>query len=128
MRFFIVCFALIVSISISGCERGLTNSQPATATTQSVSPPKPALTFSIQPDKVAPGASATLTWSTTNATSVSIDNGVGTVALSGSLSIDAKTSKTFTATATGPGGHDPTHGGSDRSLIAVYRRSCLSRG
>lgn len=104
MRFSLVCFAVIVSISISGCERGLTNSQPTTATTQSVSPPNPALTFSIQPDKVAPGASATLTWSTTNATSVTIDKGIGAVALSGSVSIDAKTSETFTATATGPGG------------------------
>lgn len=104
MRLFIASFAVFLSFSISGCGRGLANSQPSAATTQSVSPPLPSLSFSIQPDKVAPGASVTLAWSTKNATSVSIDNGIGTVAPSGSLSINAKTSETFTATATGPAG------------------------
>lgn len=64
----------------------------------------PSVSFTISPSTVAVGESFTLTWSTTNATSVSI--GGTTEALSGSLvrSISVAGISTYTLTAIGPGG------------------------
>ena len=45
--------------------------------------------------------SPTLSWSTTNATSASIDQGIGAVAPSGSLTVSPGTTTTYTITATG---------------------------
>lgn len=104
MRFTLHCFLVVVCFYISGCARGIASSVPSSSGSQIASIAAPTLTFSIQPDKVAQGGSATLTWSTTNATTVTINNGIGTVSASGSTSITPTTSQTFTATATGPGG------------------------
>jgi peptidoglycan-associated lipoprotein len=49
------------------------------------------------------GQSATLAWTTTNASSASIA-GIGTVAISGSQSVSPARSSTYTITATGAGG------------------------
>jgi peptidoglycan-associated lipoprotein len=46
----------------------------------------------------------TLRWSSTNATSLNIDQGVGTVAPEGSNTVTPSSSITYTITATGPGG------------------------
>src|SRR3977135_695545 len=64
----------------------------------------PALTVTAQPTSVILGSSTALTWSSTNATSVSFDNGVGQVALSGSKSEIPPVTTTYHGTATGPGG------------------------
>ncbi len=56
------------------------------------------------PTTITLGNSATLTWSTTNATSVSIDNGIGTVAASGSTTVSPAATTTYTLTATGSSG------------------------
>lgn len=50
------------------------------------------------------GGSSTLTWSTTNATDVSINHGVGNVADDGSQSVNVTDDITYTLTASGPGG------------------------
>src|SRR5579864_170623 len=63
----------------------------------------PTITFSAQPSSVAPGASAVLSWSTSNATSVSIA-GVGTFGASGSTNVTPASTTAYAATATGPGG------------------------
>jgi len=77
----------------------------ATATvTVSGTSPAPTATLTANPTSITSGQSSTLMWSTTNATSVSIDNGVGTVATSGSKSVSPAATTTYTLTATGPGG------------------------
>src|SRR5579864_8966845 len=63
----------------------------------------PTITFSAQPSSVAPGASAVLSWSTSNATSVSIA-GIGTFGASGSTNVTPASTTAYAATATGPGG------------------------
>jgi hypothetical protein len=63
----------------------------------------PTVQFSASPTTVQAGQSATLTWSTTNATSVSIDQGIGTVAASGTQSVSPTQTTTYTLTATGGG-------------------------
>ena len=64
----------------------------------------PTAALSASPTSISSGGSSTLTWSTTNATSVSIDNGVGTVPASGTISVLPAATTTYTLTATGPGG------------------------
>ncbi len=69
-----------------------------------VTPQAPACTLSASPNSIQQGGSSTLTWTTSNATSVSIDNGIGGVATGGSYVVAPSQSTTYTLTATGPGG------------------------
>jgi hypothetical protein len=64
----------------------------------------PGITFTASPGSIAFGSSSTLTWSTTNATSVSIDNGIGTVSSSGNQVVSPARTTIYRLTATGPGG------------------------
>src|SRR5216684_6035485 len=66
--------------------------------------PLPAITFAATPSTVPAGHSSTLSWTTTNATSVSIDNGIGSQALYGSVAVSPTVTTTYTLTAIGPGG------------------------
>jgi hypothetical protein len=67
------------------------------------SAPMPAVTFSAQPSSIVAGASAVLSWTATNATSVSVA-GVGTFGPTGTATVTPASTVTYTATATGPGG------------------------
>jgi hypothetical protein len=62
------------------------------------------VSISATPDTIQVGQSATLSWSSTNADSVSIDQGIGNVVLSGSITVSPTQSTTYTISATGPGG------------------------
>lgn len=68
--------------------------------------PSPTITsFTATPGAIASGQSATLSWSVTGASSVSINNGVGTVApTSGSVSVSPTATTTYTLTATNASG------------------------
>src|SRR5437588_2009367 len=112
MRLAVLPLVVGLCLWISGCARGLPDlatSSSGNSGNQTASTSAPTLAFSIQPDKIPQGGSATLTWSSTNATTVTINNGIGNVAPSGSLSIVASASQSFTATATGPGGTTAEH-------------------
>jgi hypothetical protein len=62
--------------------------------------------FSASPTTLpAGGGNVTLTWATTNATGVSINQGVGAVAADGSKIVAVTATKTFTLTAVGTGGN-----------------------
>ena len=72
-----------------------------------VSPRPPTASLSVDPEEIFnPGDSATLTWSTSDATSAEIDEGVGSVTpvADGSTTVYPDTTTTYTLTATGPGG------------------------
>jgi hypothetical protein len=56
--------------------------------------------FALNPDTIEEGESSTLSWSTSNATSVSIDQGIGTVAPAGTTSVSPTESTVYTITAT----------------------------
>lgn len=66
----------------------------------------PGGTLSATPSSITVGSSALLVWTTTDATSIVIDNGVGGVSpvAGGSVSVSPVTTTTYTATITGPGG------------------------
>jgi phospholipase C len=69
----------------------------------------PTITMNVSPTVVASGQNTTLSWTSTNATSVSISpsilgDDVTSTALSGSVAVVPTTTTTYTATATGVGG------------------------
>lgn len=80
------------------------NGTATSAATVTVHANPPTAKLTAAPTSITVGNSSTLTWSTTNATSVSIDNGIGTVADSGSTTVSPATTTTYTLTATGSGG------------------------
>jgi uncharacterized repeat protein (TIGR03803 family) len=79
----------------------------ATASATLTVVPAPTLSISVSPTTVAPGAAATLTWSTTNAAScVAANAWSGSVATSGSQNVTPSTAGnySYTLTCTGIGG------------------------
>lgn len=85
---------------------------PPAAKTVEPEPPKPAplppaaptITLSAQPSTIMKGQSTVLSWQATNAVSVELDGGIGTVAHSGQKTLTPSSSVTYTAKATGAGG------------------------
>lgn len=69
-------------------------------------PPKaaPVCTLTAEPTTVEKGQSATLSWTSQNATDLDLEPGVGKVQASGSQSVTPDDSTTYTLTATGEGG------------------------
>jgi len=64
----------------------------------------PVLKFSANPAEIPPGQCSTLTWSSTNVTKATIDQGVGDVAASGSKQVCPTGTTQYLMTATGTGG------------------------
>ncbi len=101
--------ATVSGATISGTIVG-NNSVPGesltfTVTRSSSGTPAPTITsFMGTPSTITAGGSAILSWSTTNATGVSIDNGIGIQPASGSAGISPKKSTTYVLTAMGLGG------------------------
>jgi peptidoglycan-associated lipoprotein len=101
--------AMLLSLSLAGvvaivggCKKKVASVPPAQTTPAPTA--QPTVTLSASPTTVNPGASVTLTWSSTSATDVSIDPGVGRVAVEGSTPVTPTESTTYVATANGPGG------------------------
>jgi RHS repeat-associated protein len=76
----------------------------ATATAQVTVINPPTVQISASPETITKGGSATLTWSSTNAEQATIDQGIGTVPVSGSITITPTQTTTYTIIVTGPGG------------------------
>ena len=77
------------------------------ATVNVTTPPPPAAptaTLAASPASIQRGQCATLTWSATNATSTAIDQGIGSVAPSGSRQVCPSSNTNYVLTATGAGG------------------------
>ena len=89
----------------------LVASRPGRETRQSVRisvaapvPDPPVASLTAQPNTIERGGGTTLTWSTTNATSVRLEPGVGTVAASGSRRVTPTGDQTYQLVVTGTGG------------------------
>lgn len=94
----LVCFA-------SGCKKKAPAPPPPPPAPVAPPPaPAPTVTLSADPTSIERGQSSTLSWSSTNATNVSIDQGIGDVSTSGSRSVSPSSSTTYTVTAKGEGG------------------------
>ncbi len=77
---------------------------PAAAPAPPPPPPQPTVTLQATPANVQRWQSATLRWSSTNATSLTLAPGVGMVSPEGDTSVTPTDSTTYTITAMGPGG------------------------
>ncbi|MGB7761734.1 MAG: OmpA family protein [Bryobacteraceae bacterium] len=64
--------------------------------------------FSVSPSSIAIGGQATLSWTTTNATTVSISQGIGSVAANGSTTVSPAATTVYTISATGTDGNTVT--------------------
>jgi peptidoglycan-associated lipoprotein len=102
MKWTLLVLALAAMVVVGGCKKKTAPAAPEAATPP---PPvaQPVATLSVSPDSIQRGDSATLTWSTQNATSVNID-GIGGVSPSGTQSVSPASSTTYHLTAQGAGG------------------------
>jgi peptidoglycan-associated lipoprotein len=94
---------LLATIFTVGCKK---KPVPATPTPAPVAPApaQPTVTLSADPASINRGDSSTLSWTSTNATQLTIAPGVGTVNAEGTTSVTPSDSTTYTVTASGPGG------------------------
>ncbi len=92
--------AVLVGL-VGGCKHKVAASAPAPTPAPT---PEPTVTINAAPDTLNSGQSTTLSWSSTNATDLSIDPSVGKVSPQGSTPVNPSGSTTYTITATGPGG------------------------
>lgn len=98
-KYFLSCFFLILPLVV-GC-RGLSgNSQ----LSKDAAAPKPTISMSVNPTAVNAGGAATLTWSTTDATSVAIAPNLGAFGPIGHVQVIPNATTTYSAVATGSGG------------------------
>ena len=101
-RRYAVLFSLFAFAAfISGCKKNVAATPPAAAPAPT---PQPTVTLNASPASVSPGQTVTLSWSSTNATDLDIEPGIGKVAPQGSTPANPTQTTTYTITATGPGG------------------------
>jgi len=110
-RLVFLCLALSLALFVAGCKKKAPPAPPPPPPTPA---PAPAPTtpaapvvnqFTAEPSNIQRGESSTLRWSISGSvTSVSINNGVGTVQANGSRTVNPANSTTYTLSATGPGG------------------------
>ena len=102
LRMFALLLGLILTgVLMGGCKKKVAATPPAPPPPP---PEQPTVTLNASPTSVNPGGSVTLSWSSTNATDLDIEPGVGKVAPQGSTPVNPTTSTTYTITATGAGG------------------------
>jgi hypothetical protein len=82
----------------------MANDEQPIAASQPTPPASPSVVLSASPASAQAGQLVTLTWSSTNATSINLEPLVGRVATQGSAKVRPSQSTTYTVTATGPGG------------------------
>lgn len=103
LRTFATLVALLAfGAFMAGCKKQVAAKPPAPAP----APPaaQPTVTLNASPTSVNAGQNSTLSWSSTNATDLDIEPGVGKVAPQGSTPVTPTQSTTYTITATGAGG------------------------
>lgn len=108
-----VALSLSLIMFAGGCKKKGPAPPPIAKPTPPTPPPPPPppakpviASFTAEPSSIEAGQSATLRWSTQNATSASIDKGVGTVPVNGSRQVFPTQTTTYELTASGPGGSD----------------------
>jgi peptidoglycan-associated lipoprotein len=101
-RFLIV---LLLALAIVSCGKKVAPA-PAPPPPPPPPPPAPTVTLSANPTTITAGQSVTLNYTSTGATAVTIDPGIGTVqpAGSGTRQVSPTATTTYRATASGPGG------------------------
>jgi peptidoglycan-associated lipoprotein len=87
---------------VGGCKKKVATAPPAAAPTPPAA--QPTVTLNASPTAINSGQTVTLSWSSTNATDLDLQPGVGKVSPEGSTPVTPTQSTTYTITASGPGG------------------------
>ena len=99
-----VCPTSTTAYLLAATGAGGLASEVATVNVTAPPPAAPTAAITASPTTIQQGQCATLTWSATNATSTAIDQGIGSVAPSGSRQVCPTSSANYVLTATGAGG------------------------
>jgi peptidoglycan-associated lipoprotein len=107
----VIWMGILLAFFAAGCKKKTPPPAPPPPPPPAVTAPPPtapsAVTinqFTAEPSSIERGQSATLRWSVSNATDISIDPSVGTVQANGSRTVFPSSSTTYTLTARGEGG------------------------
>ncbi len=106
----VVLLAILLVVTLAGCKKKAPPPPPPPPpAAPPPPPPAPAAPtvsqFTAEPSSIQRGQSSTLRWEVTGeVTSVSINQGIGTVQRTGNQRVSPNDSTTYTLTATGPGG------------------------
>jgi peptidoglycan-associated lipoprotein len=95
---------LVATIFTPGCKKKPVAATPPPPPPVEQPKPQPTVTLSANPTAVNKGESSTLSWTSTDATQLTIAPEVGTVNAEGSTKVTPADSTTYTITASGPGG------------------------
>ncbi|HWW17068.1 MAG TPA: peptidoglycan-associated lipoprotein Pal [Candidatus Saccharimonadales bacterium] len=95
---------VLATIFAGGCKKKPVATTPPPPAPVEQPKPQPTVTLSADPTSINKGDSSTLSWSSTNATQLTIAPEVGTVTAEGSTKVTPSDSTTYTITASGPGG------------------------
>jgi peptidoglycan-associated lipoprotein len=95
---------LLATVFSVGCKKKPVATTPPTPAPVEQPKPQPTVTLSADPGSINKGDSSTLSWTSTNATQLTIAPEVGTVTAEGSTKVTPSDSTTYTITASGPGG------------------------
>jgi peptidoglycan-associated lipoprotein len=103
-------FALGLTVWTGGCAKKVAPppaakvAEPAPPVPATPPPPVPTISLSANPSTITKGQSTVLSWTSSNATTVELDMGIGSVGGSGQKTLTPANSTTYTAKATGAGG------------------------
>lgn len=110
-KFTIALLALSLMLFLAGCKKKAAPPPPPPppaperVTSPPPAPARPTISeFVAEPSTVEKGQSATLRWSTSDATEASIDQGIGSVSTRGQRTIYPNETITYTLSVRGPGG------------------------
>jgi peptidoglycan-associated lipoprotein len=101
-----ILFGTLLAILALGvaCKKPAPQAPPPPPPPPAAPPASPTVKLQATPTTVQRGESVTLTWSSTNATTLSLSPGIGNVSAEGTQQVTPQDSITYTMTATGPGG------------------------
>jgi peptidoglycan-associated lipoprotein len=107
LKRFSIVLLLALAFLAFGCSKNVPAPAAAPPPPPPPPPPAPTVTLSVDRNTITAGQSVTLNYTSTNATSVAIDPGVGSVQPvgSGSRQVTPGSTTTYRATASGPGGN-----------------------
>jgi len=88
----------------AACKKQVAQAPPPPPPPPPAPPARPTVSLQASPTSIQRGDGSTLTWSSTNATTLSLSPGVGNVSGEGTTRVNPADSTTYTITATGPGG------------------------
>lgn len=104
-----IALGTLLLLGAAGCKKKTPVQPPpptptATVTKPGTGPAAVINSFVAEPSTVVRGESSTLKWNVSNATEVTIDNGIGAVQPTGSRQVSPTANTTYRLTAKGPGG------------------------